>query len=86
MGKHYKVQTSILSGRSDANIGFGDLTGLLERLGFTSRIRGDHHIFTKIGVDEIINLQPDGHRSKPYQVKQVRGLLLKYRIGVDNHE
>jgi hypothetical protein len=38
----------VLPGRSDANIRFADLTGLLHDLGFTERIRGDHHIFTII--------------------------------------
>lgn len=30
---------------------------------------------------EIINIQPDGNKAKPYQVKQIRNLLVKYRIG-----
>jgi len=33
---------------------------LLRRLGFDERIRGDHYIFTKDGVVEILNLQPKG--------------------------
>ena len=86
MSKYTKVQTSILSGRSDANITFSDLVGLLGSLGFIARIRGSHHIFTKSGVGEIINLQPRGHLAKPYQVKQVRALLVKYRMGVDDSE
>ena len=50
-------------------------------LGFVERIKGDHHIFTKAGVVEIINLQPlkDG-RAKAYQVKQVRGIILRYKL------
>lgn len=50
------------------------------------RIKGDHHIFTKSGVDEIINLQPVGAKAKPYQVKQVRDLILKYRLGADQND
>jgi len=30
---------------------------------------------------EILNLQPKGSKVKPYQVKQVRGILVKYRLG-----
>jgi len=45
------------------------------------RIKGDHHIFTKDGIEEIINLQPKGEKSKPYQVKQVRNIILKYKLG-----
>ena len=34
-------------------------------------MRGSHHIFTKEGVEEILNLQP----------KQVREVLRKYQLG-----
>ncbi len=30
---------------------------------------------------EILNLQPKGAQAKPYQVKQVRNLILRYRLG-----
>ena len=50
----------ILSGRADANIRFSDLCALLRRLGFDERIRGSHHVFTRDGLDEILNLQPIG--------------------------
>jgi hypothetical protein len=53
---------------------------LLKRLGFAERIRGDHYIFTKDRVEEILNLQPKGGQAKPYQVKQVRGVIVKYRL------
>ena len=59
---------------------------LLAGLGFDERIRGDHHIFTKAGVEEIVNLQPKGSMAKPYQVKQVRNVILRYRLGVDDDE
>ena len=54
---------------------------LLIRLGFDQRVKGSHHIFSKVGVDEIINLQPKGTLSKPYQIKQVREVILKYQLG-----
>lgn len=71
----------ILRGTSDANIPLTELVRLLRRLGFDERIRGDHHIFTREGVVEILNLQPKGGNAKPYQVKQVRNVMLKYRLG-----
>jgi transposase len=54
---------------------------LLLSLGFSERIKGNHHIFTRNDVIEIINLQPlkDG-KAKAYQVKQVRNLILKYKL------
>jgi hypothetical protein len=59
---------------------------LLKAFGFDERIRGDHHIFTKNGVEEILNLQPISAKAKPYQVKQVRNVILKYKLnlGADN--
>ncbi|MBI1320356.1 MAG: type II toxin-antitoxin system HicA family toxin [Candidatus Hydrogenedens sp.] len=84
MGKYEKLLARILAGTSDVQIDFGDLCHLLSRLGLSERIRGDHHIFTKDGIDEILNLQPKGRLSKPYQVKQVRNILLKYHLGDSN--
>src|SRR6266851_9002603 len=71
----------VLRGNADANIRFGDLCALLHHLGFAERIRGDHHIFTRDGVAEILNLQPRGGKAKAYQVKQVRGVIVSYGLG-----
>jgi len=84
MGSRDKVLEAILRGNSDANIAFRDLCGLLNRLGFHERIRGSHHIFTRNDIEEILNLQPRGSMAKPYQVKQVRGVILRYRLAGDN--
>ena len=82
MTEQEKLLLRILRGTSDGNILFGAMCGLLWNLGFQERIRGSHHIFTKEGVEEILNLQPkDGGKAKPYQVKQVRQLILKYGLG-----
>lgn len=76
-----KILDKVLSGSSDRNIRFQDLKKVLFRYGFSERIHGDHHIYTKENIFEIINLQPlkDG-KSKPYQVRQVRNLFLKYKF------
>jgi len=71
----------ILRGTSDANISFRELRQLLRRLGFEERIRGSHHMFRKAGVEEKINLQCDGSKAKVYQVRQVRAVLLKHKLG-----
>ena len=77
----------ILSGLSDKNIRFEEMKKLITNFGFSCRIKGDHHIFSKEDITEIINLQPlkDG-KAKPYQVRQVRNLILKYKLhkGVKN--
>ncbi len=71
----------ILEGHSDANIAFGDLCNLLRHLGFDERTKGSHHIFRRHDVEERINLQKDSAKAKPYQVKQVRWIILRYRLG-----
>ena len=81
MGRLSKVRQTILSGSSDANVEFSGLPRLLIRLGFEERVRGSHHIFTRDGVAEIVNLQPTGSKAKPYQISQVRSILVKYRLG-----
>ncbi|MCR5622499.1 MAG: type II toxin-antitoxin system HicA family toxin [Treponema sp.] len=81
MGQDKKITAAVLSGMQDRNIGFTDLYNLLVGLGFSVRIKGDHHIFTRPDVVEIINLQPDGDKAKPYQVRQVRSLIVKYKLG-----
>jgi hypothetical protein len=80
MSKLEKLYEHILMRRSDENVPFETLCSLLKRLGFDKRIKGDHHIFTKDGVDEIFNLQPKEGKGKTYQVKQVRDVILKYHI------
>jgi hypothetical protein len=65
MSRIEKLILRILSGTSDANIAFQDLHGLLTHLGFEERI----------------NLQKDGDKAKPYQIKQIRAVILKYKLG-----
>lgn len=77
-----KIITEIMSGTKDKNIRFTELQKLLDALGFQHRIKGDHFIYYKNGVDEIINIQPIGNKAKPYQVKQIRNIILKYEMEV----
>jgi hypothetical protein len=82
IGYDYEQTGKAVRAHFDANVPFETLCSLLKRLGFDERIRGDHHIFTKDGVDEILNLQPKEGKGKPYQVKQVREVILKYQIRI----
>ncbi len=81
MGKYEKLLNEILRGASDSNINFNDLCQLMRRLGFEERVRGSHHIFRKQGIEEKINLQREGSKAKVYQVRQVRNIIHKYRLG-----
>ena len=83
MGKHEKLLLQILRGTSDANIPFDGLCSLLRWLGFAERRSGSHYIFSRPDVEEILNLQARGGQAKPYQVKQVRQVVLKYKLGGD---
>jgi len=84
MSKAEKLAARILSGRSDKNFAFDDLCYILERAGFQLRSgKGSHRIYYKDGVVEIVNIQPRHGKAKPYQVKQVRELLLKYKIDIE---
>ena len=76
----------VLRGTSDANIGFNGLRVLLGTLGFEERIKGSHHVFTREGVEEIVNVQPKGGKAKPYQVMQVRQLITKYKLSSRVHD
>jgi hypothetical protein len=81
MGRYSKIRDNILTGGSDGNIRFTEVCQLLVRLGFDERIKGDHHIFTRRDIAEIINLQPKGSEAKAYQVKQIRSIMIKYKLG-----
>lgn len=83
MSQYEKLLRSVLSGTKDKDFSFSDLSLVLEHLGFQCRIKGDHFIYTKDGIEDIINIQPQGSRAKPYQVKQVRTIILYYRLGGD---
>ena len=80
-----KMLSKILSGLADKNIRFQELKKLLSDFGFFVRIKGNHHIFHKEDIEEIINLQPlRNGKAKAYQVKQARTIILKYKLHREN--
>lgn len=81
MGQFEKLLVKILCGTKDKYIDFDELCKVLKTLDIEERIKGSHHIFYKEGIEEILNLQSDGAKAKPYEVKQVRGIMLKYKLG-----
>lgn len=82
MGKYEKMLIKLLRGASDNNFDFNSLQNLLIRLDFDERIKASHHIYSKEGIEEIINRQPKQGKAKPYQVKQVRNLVVKYKLDI----
>ena len=83
MKKSEKILAHILLRQSDSNVPFSGLCQLLKGFGFDERIRGDHHIFSKERVEEILNIQPEGTKAKSYQVKQIRNVILKYKLNLE---
>jgi len=83
MGRYQKLLQHVLMKKGDANVPFDGICQLLCRLGFEERVRGDHHIFSRAGVEDIVNLQPKGAMAKPYQVKQIRDLVLRYGLNIE---
>lgn len=86
MGRYEKLIFQILRGTSDTNIAFSVLINLMQHFGFEMRIKGSHHIFRKKGIDEKPNLQKEGNKAKPYQVKQIRSIIIKYKLGANDVE
>jgi len=80
MSQRQKLIAKILTGTADTNIGFDEMCGLLKSLGFEIRIKSSHHIFYKTDINEIINIQPNGNKAKAYQVKQIREIIVKYKL------
>lgn len=75
-----KIFDSVMDGRKDNNIPFADLQKLLDVLSFSYRIKGSHYVYWREGIAEIINIQSDNGKAKAYQVKQVRGIIQKYKL------
>lgn len=81
MAKKRILLLKILQAKHDYNINFKDLCSLLNSMGFKERIKGSHHIFSRKDIVEIVNIQPKKKLAKPYQVKQIRNLIIKYKLG-----
>lgn len=82
MTRYEKLYRTIII-EGNTSVTFGDIRFFIEKLGFRGRCKGDHFIYTLDGVDEIINIQPDGKSAKKYQVKQIKHLVEKYKLGGD---
>ena len=86
MSRFEKLIIKLLSANADQNFDFADLIRILEATGFSVRIKGSHHIFSKENIEEIINIQEIQGKAKPYQIKQVRNLILRYQLKLEDNE
>jgi predicted RNA binding protein YcfA (HicA-like mRNA interferase family) len=68
-----------------ANVAFGDLCVLAEKLGFElRRVSGSHHVFVHPDISELVNLQSIRGQAKPYQVRQLMRLVERYDLGLED--
>ena len=80
MSKLEKFYIKLIKGHSDKNIDFKELCNFLKHLGFHERIKSSHYIFAKDGVEEIINIQPENNKAKTYQIRQIRRIIIEYKL------
>lgn len=85
MTEFEKLYRKIIT-EGDTTISFHELQFFVKKLGFSERCKGDHFIYNMDGVCDIINLQPDGKNAKKYQVKQVKKIVEKYKLGGGSDE
>ena len=76
-----KTYDSVISSKSDSNIRYADFQNLIIALGFGfERQRGSHAIYYHAGINEFMNIQPDGNKAKGYQVRQLRNIIAEYNL------
>lgn len=72
--KKQKLLQKVLSGTK--NVRFSETVALAEVFGFRlDRVNGSHHLFVHPEIPELLNLQNDSGKDKPYQVKQLLQLV-----------
>jgi hypothetical protein len=86
MSRFDKLLLKLLRGTSDASFAFDDLRYILEKLQFDERIRGSHHIYDREDIPELVNLQRHGKDAKPYQIRDVRDLIIRHGLGGEQNE
>lgn len=70
--------------RGSKNVRFDELVTVVEAFGFRlSRVNGSHHIFTHPQIAELVNLQNNKGKAKPYQVHQFLTLVEQYNLQLE---
>lgn len=85
MTRYEKLYRKIII-EGNTSVSFSDIQFFVDKLGFSGRCKGDHYIYTLDGVNDIINIQPNGNNAKKYQVKQIKKIVEKYKLGGDSVE
>lgn len=67
-----------------ANVAFRDMRSLVEAFGFRPiQVAGNHHIYARDDVAELVNLQEVRGQAKPYQVRQFLRLVERYGLSLE---
>ena len=67
------------------NIRFTEMVTLVESFGFKlNRTDGSHHIFSRPGIPELVNLQDVKGQAKPYQIRQFLKLVEKHDLKLED--
>jgi predicted RNA binding protein YcfA (HicA-like mRNA interferase family) len=81
--KSRKLLQKILGGSK--NIRFTEMVTLIESFGFKlNRTDGSHHIFSRPGIPELVNLQDVKGQAKPYQIRQFLKLVEKHDFKLED--
>ena len=71
--------------RGQGVVSFRDLKALLTKLGFRlDRVSGSHHIFLHPKVTRPMNIQPMGKDAKPYQIRQLWGIIEEFGLKLED--
>lgn len=70
--------------RNPAGLTFAEAQRLAEAAGWQlARTKGSHHVYSRPGTVEIVDLQPLCNKAKTYQVRQLLALIAKYEIEIE---
>ncbi len=85
--KFKELYGRILKG-DNKNIKFNDACAFVEEIGYSlSRQKGtSHKIYKMKGIQESINLQNKNGDAKPYQINEIRDIIIKYKLGGEDDE
>ncbi len=71
--------------RGQGVIAFRDLERLLSKMGFSLvRVSGSHHIYVHPRVMRPVNIQRAGKDAKPYQIRQIRDIIVEFGLSLDD--
>ena len=81
MNKRKLLEKALTGSR---NISFKEMISLVEAFGFRlSRVKGSHLIFVNPQIPELVNLQEQDGKAKPYQIRQFLQLIERYHLDLE---